>query len=68
MDETPRRPMKHVVISPLYGTESSGVGREHSAYHESGGDQVAQSILLDVPLRPNLPESNFVKCRIVGLP
>jgi hypothetical protein len=42
--------------------------REHGAYHTSEGDQVVQSILLDVTLRPPLPESNFVKCRIVGLP
>ena len=44
------------------------IRREHGAYYTSEGDQVAQSILLDVPLRPTLPESNFVKCRIVGLP
>jgi len=42
--------------------------REHGAYQTSGGDQLAQSILLDVSLRPPLPKSNFVKCRIVGLP
>jgi hypothetical protein len=39
-----------------------------SAYYKSGATQVAQSILFDVRSRPFLPESNLVKCRIVGRP